>query len=747
MSNGRVKHLTTFFETLSSSMDSANNSLSRSEKSNPDNSASKVKKTVRDLIEVRRPSNKNRTESYASGSCNITGSNSAISRGPAKNYGKYSRNSSSWKRRKSFVDKMTKPKMDHDSSLNKNLVTDRLQKYELLAKNKEGSKIKKSVSFKKEYKYHEATNGTVELKEQKLQTNYLNVTDENGNDDNLLKKYQKRDGPQQQRENIGEIIETNICDTLYDSAEDRRDENGESSDDMFGFNNFDEVEDDNYIIETYNREGEELIITTLQITRRTVTADETGDSLRSLIQDSYLVIQTDGDENIIDVNSEPDSFPTSNYHNEEFSSESDDCDEIKTKQKEIFTETDDNGYTSPSTFRGILHSSRDQGDNFFHNITPALDSEEVNASEETNSCETLNKNAEKKQKINYILEEIIKTEELYIGGLEKIVHDYMPFLMKETPHDLIGKTTYIFGNIESIYRNAKKFLVSLKESAQDADEIAQLFIDNVDMFELYPLYSKNKPTADKVLKEFDEFVKRRQTELKDKLGLASYLLTPIQRMGKYVLLLEQIQKELNKKQQSLEKIETAVSVIRGVMRKGNDYIAIDSIKQCEIDLRLQGSFIMRSLFNISKPRKFVSMVFLFENVIVFTEKLSKNTEEFKYVDNIQINDLSINIFEERPNVFHLTNFTKSKKGDPDATYVLEAESQKIKNDWTSEIEKKLWLQLENAKELQKKQSFSDHRHQKKQPSPYQAGTRSLDRKHPKLGRTKSRSTFYANSDV
>lgn len=27
------------------------------------------------------------------------------------------------------------------------------------------------------------------------------------------------------------------------------------------------------------------------------------------------------------------------------------------------------------------------------------------------------------------------------------------------------------------------------------------------MFELYPLYSKNKPTADRILKEFDEPVK------------------------------------------------------------------------------------------------------------------------------------------------------------------------------------------------------------------------------------------------
>ena len=54
-----------------------------------------------------------------------------------------------------------------------------------------------------------------------------------------------------------------------------------------------------------------------------------------------------------------------------------------------------------------------------------------------------------------------------------------------------------------------------------------------DSFGLYALYSKNKPESDKLLNEHgNEFFKTKQMELGDKMDLASYLLKPVQRMGK-----------------------------------------------------------------------------------------------------------------------------------------------------------------------------------------------------------------------
>jgi hypothetical protein len=62
-----------------------------------------------------------------------------------------------------------------------------------------------------------------------------------------------------------------------------------------------------------------------------------------------------------------------------------------------------------------------------------------------------------------------------------------------------------------------------------------------------------------------------------------------------------------------------------------------------------------------------------------------------------MSDLSLGNFEGKPNIFHLTHYTRSKRGTHDATYVLEAETPKLKNEWTTTIETILWAQLKEAK--------------------------------------------------
>lgn len=97
------------------------------------------------------------------------------------------------------------------------------------------------------------------------------------------------------------------------------------------------------------------------------------------------------------------------------------------------------------------------------------------------------------------------------------------------------------------------------------------------------------------------------------------MLAPIQRLGKYILLLDKISKELSKKDQSSDSIHAALEIVKKEMSKGNDYVAIYSIKDCPVKLAEEaGSFKMREKFTILKPRKFESVVFLFEEIIVFT---------------------------------------------------------------------------------------------------------------------------------
>ena len=66
------------------------------------------------------------------------------------------------------------------------------------------------------------------------------------------------------------------------------------------------------------------------------------------------------------------------------------------------------------------------------------------------------------------------------------------------------------------------------------------------------MYVKNKPTSDRLLAESGKFFQSKQLELGDKMDLASYLLKPVQRLGKYSLFLDGISKTTKQKTELLK---------------------------------------------------------------------------------------------------------------------------------------------------------------------------------------------------
>lgn len=122
--------------------------------------------------------------------------------------------------------------------------------------------------------------------------------------------------------------------------------------------------------------------------------------------------------------------------------------------------------------------------------------------------------------------------------------------------------------------------------------------------------------------------------MNDSLDLSSYLLAPIQRLGKYILLLKGINEQLNKNYCYSTTVQAALDMVKKMMSKANDYIAIDSIKRCPIDLeRKAGSFIMREKFLMIRADKLLqndeSVVFFFDEIIVFTVQPCVSIPYFK----------------------------------------------------------------------------------------------------------------------
>lgn len=133
-------------------------------------------------------------------------------------------------------------------------------------------------------------------------------------------------------------------------------------------------------------------------------------------------------------------------------------------------------------------------------------------------------------------------------------------------------------------------------------------------FYLYALYNKNKPNSDSLMAEYGtSFFKTKQLELNDKMDLASYLLKPVQRMGKYALLLQQLVKAGNDLSESIDNnndhddktdsndknndgvkrmvegeadLRAAEQMVRFQLRHGNDLLAMDSLRDCDVSTHI-----------------------------------------------------------------------------------------------------------------------------------------------------------------
>ena len=66
------------------------------------------------------------------------------------------------------------------------------------------------------------------------------------------------------------------------------------------------------------------------------------------------------------------------------------------------------------------------------------------------------------------------------------------------------------------------------------------------------------------------------------MDLGSYLLKPVQRMGKYALLLKQIIHECPESDPELADLKQAYENIKFQLRHGNDLLAMDSLIGCDV---------------------------------------------------------------------------------------------------------------------------------------------------------------------
>uniref|UniRef100_A0A1B6CNG3 DH domain-containing protein n=1 Tax=Clastoptera arizonana TaxID=38151 RepID=A0A1B6CNG3_9HEMI len=301
-----------------------------------------------------------------------------------------------------------------------------------------------------------------------------------------------------------------------------------------------------------------------------------------------------------------------------------------------------------------------------------------------------------------IMREMIQTERDYVKSLEYVIENYIPELVRDDiPQALRGQRNVVFGNIEKIYEfHVQFFLQELEKCEHNPISVGQCFLRHESRFYLYALYNKNKPKSDSLMSEYGKtFFKTKQLELGDKMDLASYLLKPVQRMGKYALLLQQLMKASRQEVADLREAET---MVRFQLRHGNDLLAMDSLRDCDVNVKEQGRLLRQNEFLVwqGKSKKCLRQVFLFEELILFSKAQRfpdrKNLDIFIYKNSIKMSDIGLTAeIGDSTTKFEIW-FRKRKPND---TFTLQSMSEDIKQAWTNELSNLLWKQARRNREL------------------------------------------------
>ncbi|XP_069574480.1 puratrophin-1 [Brachyistius frenatus] len=314
-------------------------------------------------------------------------------------------------------------------------------------------------------------------------------------------------------------------------------------------------------------------------------------------------------------------------------------------------------------------------------------------------------------KLRHIVEEMVTTEREYVRSLRYTLHHYSPEMDRaDLPQDLRGKRSVVFGNLEKLLDfHSQFFLRELEACWKHPLRVPHCFLRHQEQFGLYALYSKNKPKSDALLAHHGHsFFRRKQLELGDKMDLSSYLLKPVQRMSKYALLLTDLMKEVGVAQEAeLVALQAATNMVKFQLRHGNDLLAMDAIRDCDVNLKEQGQLIRQDEFTVwTGRRKCQRHIFLFEELVLFSKpkKMEGGLDVFIYKHSFKTADVGLT--ESTGDSGLRFEIWFRRRTSKNQTFVLQAATADVKLAWTSEVAGILWTQASRNKETRLKEMVS-----------------------------------------
>ncbi|KAH8257937.1 hypothetical protein KR038_003210 [Drosophila bunnanda] len=261
------------------------------------------------------------------------------------------------------------------------------------------------------------------------------------------------------------------------------------------------------------------------------------------------------------------------------------------------------------------------------------------------------------KKISFIIDELIQTEVNYVNNLKKGMLNYGQLKdVQDVPEGLSGeaKQQLLLGNIAEILElHEQEILPLMLRNQRDLkglfDEFAVHFEKN--RFYCYVSFTMGKKSSMQLRQDHREWLQVNiyktlfyililfnlfifqtyQTSIKDKLGIDSFLVQPIQRLTRYPLLLQQFISEFYKSGISCKPVLTAVCKLETRMRRALDVVnqaeEIPNIEELnELDLLQLGNFRRSTEFDahhFPTRKKYRAKIFLFDRSLVCTEVRKK----------------------------------------------------------------------------------------------------------------------------
>ncbi|XP_053553884.1 LOW QUALITY PROTEIN: pleckstrin homology domain-containing family G member 3-like [Bombina bombina] len=309
-------------------------------------------------------------------------------------------------------------------------------------------------------------------------------------------------------------------------------------------------------------------------------------------------------------------------------------------------------------------------------------------------------------KLNYVervVMEILETERMYVQDLRSIVEDYLGGIIDK--QELLPmkpeQVSALFGNIEDIYELNSELLQDLDNCKNDPVAVASCFVEKSQDFDIYTQYCTNYPNSVATLTEcmrnkvLAKFFRDRQELLNHSLPLGSYLLKPVQRILKYHLLLQEIAKHFDMKEEGYEVVEEAIETMTGVAwyindmkRKHEHAVRLQEIQSLllnwkGLDLTTYGELVLEGTFRVQRARS-ERCFFLFDKALFITKKRG---DHFIYKTHIPCSSLMLIESARDSLCFSVTHYKNSKQ-----QHNLQAKTMEEKHLWTHHIKK---LILEN----------------------------------------------------